>query len=110
MTLKPDWRWRAKCTPAMVDSGDQQYLAKTICPGCPVRRECLAEGLDKRTWESGVYGGLTDRERRAVRKRYPSVKSWTKLISESKDFDAVFTMMKGTRSGRIADKVESGSP
>jgi WhiB family redox-sensing transcriptional regulator len=47
---------------------EQVAEAKAICAACPVREPC-------RTWalahppERGVWGGLTERERRALRKR-----------------------------------------
>ena len=39
--------------------------AKFICMGCPIRTECREEGL-KMLDEVGVWGGLTERERRRV--------------------------------------------
>lgn len=41
--------------------------AKFICMGCPIRTECREEGL-KMLNEVGVWGGLTERERRRVAK------------------------------------------
>jgi WhiB family redox-sensing transcriptional regulator len=46
---------------------------------CPVIAECLADALDNRT-EFGVWGGMTERERRALLKRRPDVKSWRALF------------------------------
>jgi WhiB family redox-sensing transcriptional regulator len=37
--------------------------------------ECLADALDNRI-EFGVWGGMTERERRALLRRHPSVTSW----------------------------------
>lgn len=39
--------------------------AKFVCMGCPIRTECREEGL-KMLDEVGVWGGLTERERRRV--------------------------------------------
>jgi WhiB family transcriptional regulator, redox-sensing transcriptional regulator len=39
--------------------------AKTICSGCAVRRPCLEFALTTRE-KHGVWGGLTERERRRV--------------------------------------------
>ncbi len=42
--------------------------AKRICRGCPVIRECGTYAL-RHGVEFGVWGGLTERERRALTKR-----------------------------------------
>jgi WhiB family redox-sensing transcriptional regulator len=44
-----------------------------------VRYECLADALDNRT-EFGVWGGMTERERRALLRRHPDVVSWRALF------------------------------
>ncbi|HEY2193636.1 MAG TPA: WhiB family transcriptional regulator [Actinomycetospora sp.] len=44
--------------------GDRD-AAKAVCAGCPVRAQCLAFGLDEPV---GVWGGLSESERRAVRR------------------------------------------
>ena len=41
-----------------------------MCFGCAVRTECLADALDNRV-EFGVWGGMTERERRALLRRRP---------------------------------------
>ena len=73
------WVSRAACR-----SGDPERLfvrgaaqreAAAICRGCPVALECLADALDHRV-EFGVWGGLTERERRAVLRDRPDVTSW----------------------------------
>lgn len=42
--------------------------AKAICATCPVRMECLEWALATRQHD-GVWGGLTDVERRRLRRR-----------------------------------------
>lgn len=42
------------------------YEAKRVCAGCPVRAECLEEALAQRE-VFGVWGGLSERERRSIR-------------------------------------------
>lgn len=42
--------------------------AKKVCLRCPVRAECLQEALDS-GHDDGVWGGLTDRERRLLHRR-----------------------------------------
>ena len=53
--------------------------AKRSCRSCPVRYECLADALDNRI-EFGVWGGMTERERRALLRRHPQVTSWRKMF------------------------------
>jgi WhiB family redox-sensing transcriptional regulator len=46
----------------------EAWAAKRICSGCPVRTPCLEWAI--RTGEStGVWGGMTEEERRAEVKR-----------------------------------------
>jgi WhiB family redox-sensing transcriptional regulator len=72
-----DWRERALCAQTDPDAffpekGGSVTAAKRICnggggrPPCPVRQECLEAALDRND-RYGIYGGLTDRERRALR-------------------------------------------
>ena len=42
-------------------------MAKTICRGCPVRMQCLEFALNARL-DYGVWGGMTEHERRALRR------------------------------------------
>jgi WhiB family redox-sensing transcriptional regulator len=79
-----DWRLLAVCrggdTEAFFVEGAAQHAAKRICCGCPVRDECLSEALDYRI-ESGVWGGFTESERRALLRRYPYVASWRTMFA-----------------------------
>src|SRR6478609_6045484 len=62
-----DWASRGACRTADPDTlfvqGAAQNRVKTMCMSCPVRTECLADALDNRI-EFGVWGGMTERERR----------------------------------------------
>jgi WhiB family redox-sensing transcriptional regulator len=81
-----DWTAAAACgdeTPdALFVQGAAQNRAKSVCQGCKVRTECLADALDNRT-EFGVWGGLTERERRALLRRRPGVASWQVLLQRA---------------------------
>lgn len=55
-----------------------------MCRGCPVRLECLADALDNEV-EFGVWGGLTERQRRALLKRSPDVTNWRAVLEEARD-------------------------
>lgn len=46
-------------------SNEASREAKAVCCGCPVRRECLNDALASGRTD-GVWGGLTERERRAL--------------------------------------------
>ncbi|MDN5797765.1 MAG: WhiB family transcriptional regulator [Intrasporangium sp.] len=83
-----DWTTHALCTQQDPDAlfvrGKAQHDAKAICKECPVVLQCLAEALDNRT-EFGVWGGMTERERRALLRRRPDVKSWSKVLREGQE-------------------------
>lgn len=57
-----------------VQGADQQKV-KLLCSGCPVLAECLADALDNRI-EFGVWGGMTERERRRLLREHPRVTDW----------------------------------
>jgi WhiB family redox-sensing transcriptional regulator len=82
-----DWTTRARCRTTDPDDlfvqGAAQNRAKQVCLGCPVRAECLADALDNRV-EFGVWGGMTERERRALLRRRPGVKSWQTLLQTAR--------------------------
>ena len=86
-----DWTSRAACRGADPDAlfvqGAAQNRAKLICRGCPVRTECLADALDNRI-EFGVWGGMTERERRALLRRRPTSDSWRETANESRQREA----------------------
>ena len=73
-----DWVSQARCLSSDPDElfvrGKAQRSAAAICRHCPVIAECLAEALDNQV-EFGVWGGMTERERRALLKQHPEVAS-----------------------------------
>lgn len=87
VTTVEDWTSSALCHSADPDllfqRGAAQNLAKVVCKACPVRAECLADALDNRV-EHGVWGGMTERERRALLRRRPDVSSWRRLFADAK--------------------------
>jgi len=82
-TWVEEWAPHGVCRGAEPDAlfvrGAAQQLAKQVCMGCPVIAECLADSLDNHT-EFGIWGGMTERERRALLKRRPNVTSWRALF------------------------------
>lgn len=81
--------WGARAICRTVDpeelfvEGAAQNRAKAVCTGCPVRTECLAYALDHRI-EHGIWGGMSDRERRALLRRRPTVTSWRCLLEAAR--------------------------
>ncbi|HET6286393.1 WhiB family transcriptional regulator [Amycolatopsis sp. QT-25] len=86
-TNQSSWRIKASCRDTDPDGlfvrGAEQNRAKAVCLGCPVRTECLAEALDGRI-NFGIWGGMTERERRALLRRRPDVTSWADLLEAAK--------------------------
>ena len=82
-----EWTALARCRNTDPDKlfvqGAAQNRAKQLCLGCPVRTECLADALDNRT-EFGVWGGMTERERRSLLRRRPDVESWKVLLETAR--------------------------
>lgn len=75
----PEWHDQAECRdmnwelwfPLARTGSDRRKKetaeAKRICKPCPVRAECLDHAL--RFGEFGIWGGLDEDERRAIRRR-----------------------------------------
>jgi WhiB family transcriptional regulator, redox-sensing transcriptional regulator len=78
------WVSQARCRQADPDElfvrGAAQRKAAVICRHCPVIVECGADALDNRV-EFGVWGGMTERQRRALLKQHPEVVSWSEFFA-----------------------------
>jgi WhiB family redox-sensing transcriptional regulator len=89
---KEDWVPSAACRTEAPDKlfvrGAEQNRAKQVCRHCPVRTECLAEALDNRI-EWGVWGGMTERERRALLRQRPDGTSWRRVIETVRDRELI---------------------
>lgn len=86
-----DWRHRAACRdedpelffpigtsgPAL----EQVEQAKAVCRRCPVAAECLTWALD-RPEEYGIWGGLTEGERRAELTRRRTKRKYFDMLRE----------------------------
>jgi WhiB family redox-sensing transcriptional regulator len=74
-TLPKGWRNSAACRdhdPELwfadpSNDGDTEY-AKAVCDGCPVRRLCGDYALGQPGSIAGVWGGLTESERRSIKR------------------------------------------
>lgn len=78
--LDTDQPWRQQAACRTVDNrvffpeqSTSFVNAKLICAHCPVQDECLDAGLGERF---GVWGGLTETERRPLRRRRNAQRRW----------------------------------
>jgi WhiB family redox-sensing transcriptional regulator len=82
--VRAEWVSKALCLSTDPDAlfvrGKAQNKAAAICRHCPVVAECLAEALDNQV-EFGVWGGMTERQRRALLKQHPEVVSWSAFFA-----------------------------
>ena len=82
------WAAKGSCATSDPDAlfvkGAAQNRAKAVCRSCPVRMECLSFALDNKI-QFGVWGGMTERERRALLRRRPGVQSWQRLLEAARD-------------------------
>jgi len=77
--IKTEWIKRARCRGAdtvifMPDSLgrltiEQKANALMYCNQCPVKQECLEYAMEYRM-TVGIYGGMTQKERKAFRKQW----------------------------------------
>ena len=73
MARVESWRVEAACRDLDVDlffptTEDEADEAKAVCASCPVRQACLDYAIQTRQ-DDGVWGGLTESERRRERRR-----------------------------------------
>ena len=69
----PPWQEQALCSQTdpeafFPDKGGSTREAKRICGRCDVKAECLQYALDREE-RYGVWGGLSERERRNLKRR-----------------------------------------
>lgn len=67
------WQDQANCLGVDPDlffpeRGASTREAKEVCRGCPVREECLEFSLQN-SEKFGIWGGLSERERRRIRRQ-----------------------------------------
>lgn len=68
--MSREWIEDAACAstdPELFFSPTLEKQAKRVCAGCPVANECLLYALTE-NHEAGVWGGLTEAERKLMRK------------------------------------------
>lgn len=78
-----DWGTHGRCRgvdpEVMFADAAQQKEAVSICRTCPVVARCLGESLDARQ-AFGVWGGMTERQRRQLLRHHYDVTSWTEIF------------------------------
>ena len=83
MTRDQHWTAYGACSAASPDDlfveGAAQRAAREVCGTCSVRIPCLIDALDNKV-AFGVWGGTTERQRRALIRRHPDVASWRELV------------------------------
>ena len=70
---RPAWQQHGACRgldPNLFfpERGESVKEAKAVCARCPVRAECLQYALDNYK-NVGIWGGLSERERRRLRRQ-----------------------------------------
>jgi WhiB family redox-sensing transcriptional regulator len=73
--FRPELRWKLDALCAQTDpelffpeKGGSTYDAKKVCLGCDVRDRCLEYALE-RDESFGVWGGLSESERRKLKRQ-----------------------------------------
>ena len=79
-----DWRAEGLCGKTNPDlffavGAVEHKQAKRICRECPVREQCLSYAMDSPI-DHGIWGGLTERERRRWRRKAGD-EGWRSLAS-----------------------------
>ena len=104
------WTAYSACSGAAPDElfveGAAQRTAREVCADCPVRLDCLIDALDHRI-VFGVWGGMTERERRSLLRRFPDVVSWRELI-ESEGELLVPSIYRSGRAVRTLEREPVG--
>jgi WhiB family transcriptional regulator, redox-sensing transcriptional regulator len=111
MPGRVNWRTAARCRTRDAEGlfvrGARQREARGFCRACPVRTECLAHALDERI-EFGVWGGMTERERRALLRLRPDVESWRALLLAARE--AHYAERHADEPGTTGRRRASGRP
>jgi Transcription factor WhiB len=93
------WRELAACRCADLrlffpERGESAGPARQVCAACPVRQPCLDYAISNRITH-GICGGLTERERRALRSR------WVRSTRRDRDRDVAAAAAAGCTAEAI---------
>jgi WhiB family transcriptional regulator, redox-sensing transcriptional regulator len=113
MPGRRNWRTAARCRTADAEglfvTGARQREARGFCRPCRVRTECLAHALDERV-EFGVWGGMTERERRALLRGRPEVPSWSELLFAAREAHYAVVAVPAPDGVEVGEPVTAGPP
>ncbi|WP_414169116.1 WhiB family transcriptional regulator [Streptoverticillium reticulum] len=123
------WQTRGVCYGMDVEDADATFFplprdheaiaeAKELCAACPVRRECLNYALEN-DLKDGIWGGVTEAERRAWHKGLPQRLDYTRVLAVFKGRDVHLTAkerqvvidhayVRGWRADRLAVALQIG--
>jgi WhiB family redox-sensing transcriptional regulator len=93
------WRELAACRGTDLgvffpERGESAGPARQVCAACPVRQPCLDYAITNRITH-GIWGGLTERERRALRSR------WVRTARRDRDRDVAAAAAAGYAAAAI---------
>ncbi|MCC7543445.1 WhiB family transcriptional regulator [bacterium] len=85
--IKDSWRLASNCSGTDPDlffpeRGASTAEAKSICRGCAVRKDCLEFALSSGE-RSGIWGGMSEQERRWIRRQRRTTHSTANLSNVS---------------------------
>lgn len=100
-----DWTSQAVCSQTdpeafYPEKGGSTKEAKRVCLGCPVRKKCLQWALDHDE-RFGVWGGLSERERRRLTRGLDPDGS-DDVIVEPHVLPAIAASIEGYQDARLA--------
>jgi WhiB family redox-sensing transcriptional regulator len=93
---------------ALFPEASDQKRARLLCSGCPVRFECLSEALDNRI-EWGIWGGMTERERRLLLRQRPDVTSWSAVLMPKAGDQSLSAKRTPTRRSMVRSVTSVGN-
>ncbi len=72
--VDPWWREQALCAQTDPEAfhpekGQSPKKALAVCAVCPVALDCLTEAMTTAAGSAGIWGGTTENDRRAIRRR-----------------------------------------
>jgi WhiB family redox-sensing transcriptional regulator len=77
------WEWMArgncrnKPTALFFPGKGYGAAARAICATCPVQSECLELALTEKPYPEGIWGGVDERERSAIRRERRAPRTMT---------------------------------